>query len=207
MALIAKAELSLRMVDLEERRDTILARAGKQWGDAPRPKGKKREPECAYPQFLKSKDCLYHNEPRQAAPPDFGKLSPDDNIELGLLSRAMGEFAVDKGQRTQLATSLDTVLSVADLRQLSLRDLRLLRNTVFARRGRPFKSELLQDHFARMPWYKADKAYSDARLTKTDQLNISLIQQVEEEFGGALGDKDFQIDNPSRAKDKYINAV
>jgi hypothetical protein len=131
--------------------------------------------------------------------PDLDKLSPEDRIELGLISRAMGEFAVDEGLRTQAANSLDAVLSVKELRQLSLRDLRLLRNTLYARRGRPFKSPLLQEHFEHMPWYKPDPAYSDTRLTETDKRNIALIVQVEKEFGGALKDKDFLI-APSQAE-------
>ena len=204
VVLIAQAEMSLRMVDLEERRDTLLARAGKAWGDAPvRREGAKKVPDCSLDTSNQSKDCKYHQGPHEAAAADFSKLSPEDNIELGLISRAMGDFAVDDGQREQLATSLDTVLSVKDLRQLSLRDLRLLRNTLFARRGRPFKSELLREHFSQMPWYKPDPAYTDARLTKTDKINIELIRQVEEEFGGALKDQDYG-GNPSEARDQDI---
>jgi hypothetical protein len=154
-----------------------------------------------------SKDCTYHGDERSQikehqdnAPvePDLDTLSPEDRIELGLISRAMGEFAVDEGQRDQVSRSLDAVLSVSELRQLSLRDLRLLRNTIYARRGRPFKSEVLQEHFARMPWYKPDPAYTDKRLTKTDQRNIKLIVEVENELGGALLDKDFKVANPEK---------
>lgn len=152
-----------------------------------------------------SKDCQYHGEDsdavrkhrsNQPTEPDLGTLSAEDSIELGLLSRAMGDFALDEGQRSAAEGSLDSVLPVKDLRQLSLRDLRLLRNTIYARRGRPFKSPLLQEHFNRMPWYKADPAYTDKRLTKTDKRNIDLIVQVENEFGGALHDKDFMAENP-----------
>ena len=204
--LIAKAEMSLRMVDLEWRRDAILARVGKAWADAPEIEGGEGRRTCkAFLAHRKSRDCAFHEKPMKAAEPNLDKLTPEERIELGLLSRAMGEFAVDDGQRGQLATSLDSVLSVKELRQLSLRDLRLLRNTLFARRGRPFKSEMLQEHFAHMPWYKADPAYTDARLTKTDKLNIELIRQVEQEFGGALVDKDFQINNPSVAADRQID--
>ncbi|WP_375769005.1 YARHG domain-containing protein [Archangium gephyra] len=157
-----------------------------------------------------SKDCTHHGDDGEAlkkhrantpVAPDLGKLSPEERIELGLISRAMGDFAVDEDQREQAAGSLDEVLKVKELRMLSLRDLRLLRNTIFARRGRSFKSELLQEHFQRMPWYTPDPAYSDKRLTKTDKRNIELILQVEKEFGGALQDKDFRVENPSGAGD------
>ena len=159
----------------------------------------------------RSKDCRHHRqqlsgralsrEVNTASPPDPDKLGPQDLIELGLLSRAMGEFAVDDGEREQLTTSLDEVLPVKELRQLSLRDLRILRNTIFARRGRPFKSKVLQKHFSQMPWYTADKTYTDARLTANDRRNIDLIRAVEEEFGGPLQDSDFKVANPSDSKD------
>jgi hypothetical protein len=218
VSLIAVAEMSLRYVDLENRRDELLASAGKQWGDAPVWDGKKT---CRVPETLKdedaraeldarilaSKDC-YHAEKvaEKPAAPDLDKLGTEARIELGLLSRAMGEFALDDGQRESAAGSLDQVLQVKELRLLSLRDLRLLRNTIYARRGRAFKSPLLQEHFARMPWYKVDPAYTDARLTKTDKRNVDLIRAVEKEFGGALTDADFKRANPSQARDVSLPA-
>ncbi|AKJ05424.1 YARHG domain-containing protein [Archangium gephyra] len=218
--LIAKAELSLRYVDLEQRRDTLLAKAGQTWGDAPMYEGRKRsfrscdeelEPltqENASTHWYwtqkiaASKDCRYHDKAhKKATPADHGLISSEELIELGLISRAMGEFALDDEQREQTASSLDSVLKVKELRKLSLRDLRLLRNTIFARKGRTFKSEVLQDHFKRMPWYTPREDYSDKLLTKTDKRNVELIRQVEEEFGGALLDKDFQVETPSEATD------
>ncbi len=213
VSLIATAELSLRYVDLENRRDALLASAGKRWGDAPVWNGQKT---CRMPEALKgederaelsarmlaSKDCnhvdAFTEEPQA---PDLDKLDAEERIELGLLSRSMGEFALDDGQREQVAGSLDQVLQLKELRLLSLRDLRLLRNTIYARRGRAFKSPLLQEHFARMPWYKVDPAYTDERLTKTDKRNVDLIRAVEKEFGGALTDADFERANPSQARD------
>lgn len=117
--------------------------------------------------------------------------SPNDQIELGLIARAMGEFAIDDDRRGQTEESLDRLLTLKQLRQLSLRDLRLLRNTIYARRGRPFKSQILRTHFSGMDWYHLDPAYSDARLTKTDQRNIALIRSVENQLGGPLSDEDW----------------
>jgi hypothetical protein len=221
--LFAKAELSLRYVDLERRRDPILAKAGQRWGDAPVYEGRKRSFQSCdtklepltqenasshwywSQQVAASKDCRYHELAfKNARPADYSLIGYEDSIELGLISRAMGEFALDAEKREQTASSLDSVLKLKELRQLSLRDLRLLRNTIFARKGRTFKSEVLQEHFARMPWYTPDPAYSDKLLTKTDKRNIELIRQVEEEFGGALLDKDFQVEKPSGATDNVV---
>ena len=35
----------------------------------------------------------------------------------------------------------------------------------YARRGRPFKSPIIREHFERMVWYKADPAFTESRLT------------------------------------------
>src|SRR5205823_4744552 len=79
-------------------------------------------------------------------------------------------------------TSLDRTLKLEEVRQLSLRDLRLLRNTIYARRGRTFKSEILRDHFSGMEWYKPVADYSDKLLSANDVRNISMIKSVENEF-------------------------
>jgi hypothetical protein len=121
-------------------------------------------------------------------------LTAEDKIELGLISRALGSFAIDEEidhEKDGTSTSLDKLLKLDELRQLSMRDLRLLRNTIYARRGRAFKSQILRDHFTGMSWYKLDPAYTDARLTKTDTRNIALIKSVENEFGGPLSDEDY----------------
>ncbi|WP_257462521.1 YARHG domain-containing protein [Archangium lipolyticum] len=209
---IAHHEMNVTYQDLEERRDSLLAKAGKWWGDAPKYEDEKgrEHPSCNPSNFMaadaeqeiaNSKDCMYHRSPAISRAPDFKKLEPHERIELGLLSRAMGSFASDDSSRGQMEKSLDEVLSLKDLRELSLRDLRLLRNTLYARRGRPFKSPVLQRHFAHMPWYKADPSYTDARLTKNDQRNVKLIQSVEKELGGALKDEDFLIPDPEHRKD------
>ena len=73
----------------------------------------------------------------------------------------------------------------------TLRDLSILRNTIYARRGRTFKSEILRDHFSGMEWYKPVTDYSDKLLSANDVRNISMIKSVENEFGGPLSDEDW----------------
>ena len=122
---------------------------------------------------------------------NVAKLSPEDKIEIGLIDRSMGTFALDTGEaRDKASESLDRIIDVKELRQLSLRDLRILRNTIYARRGRAFKSQILRDHFSGMSWYKVDPAYTDKLLSKNDTRNISLIKSVENEFGGAISDEE-----------------
>jgi hypothetical protein len=162
------------------------------------PDGADEDPEDDYERerIERSRYCRAQKMPGYKPDPTFteDKLSAEDRIELGLISRSLGRFAVDDRKRGAVERSLDTILDVKDLRQLSLRDLRVLRNTIFARHGRPFVSAVLQQHFDGMDWYKKNPAYTDAMLTETDKRNVKLIQSVESEFGGALKDEDFLID-------------
>ena len=109
----------------------------------------------------------------------------DEAIEALLLSRALGRDLLEvsglDADRTPLDAPalLDDLVPVATLERMSRRDLRILRNMVYARRGRPFRSEILRDYFQRLDWYKADPAYTDARLTPVDRRNIKIIQSAE----------------------------
>jgi hypothetical protein len=211
---IAVREQSFTERELRRMEDTIYARAGKAWNDVyewklksgrtvrscEEPKEPLDEEEgCtgANCEGIESRDCFFREQPWYKPDPKFSedKIPAEDRIELGLISRALGSFASDTGKLEKGSqASLDRVLSVQELRQLSLRDLRLLRNTLYARRGRPFKSKVLQAHFKAMSWYKEDTRYTDARLTENDKRNIALIRSVEDEFGGPLKDEDWLID-------------
>jgi hypothetical protein len=55
-------------------------------------------------------------------------------------------------------TSLDGFYGCGgDLRYLTLRQLRVLRNTFYATRGRVFKDRILQDYFDSLPWYRRNR--------------------------------------------------
>jgi hypothetical protein len=207
---IGAREQSLTDVQLQRRRNDILARYGKIWPEKPvwrlkngktieactRPKNADAEQDGAYELDSFDDDfpaCHYAKQPGYKPDPKFSidKLSTDDKIELGLLARAMGQFALDDESRGKSEASLDRTLKLDEVRQLSLRDLRLLRNTIYARRGRTFKSEILRDHFTGMTWYKPRPDYSDKLLSANDVRNIALIKSVENEFGGPLSDEDW----------------
>jgi len=89
---------------------------------------------------------------------------------------------------------LDAQLSVEQLNDLSRRDLRMLRNMVYARRGRPFKSALLTKYFDAASWYEVDPSYTEAKLSALDRHNIRLIRSVEDSLGGPLSDHDHMVE-------------
>jgi hypothetical protein len=126
---------------------------------------------------------------------DGGDATPEDEIEIRLVSARLGKWvggdaAAAKG-RSPLEDPgmLDQLLTVEQLENLSRRDLRLLRNLVYARRGYEFKSELLTEYFESTDWYEPDPSFSEKRLTAIDKKNIRLVRSVEDSLGGPLSDR------------------
>lgn len=76
-------------------------------------------------------------------------------------------------------SKLDSKLIDADIKDLDKTQLRLMRNAVYARHGRTFKSVDLQSLWECYTWYKKNPNYSDSLLTDIDKYNIELIQKYE----------------------------
>ena len=76
-------------------------------------------------------------------------------------------------------SKLDSKLIDADIKDLDKAQLRLMRNAVYARHGRTFKSVDLQSLWECYTWYKKNPNYSDSLLTDIDKYNIELIQKYE----------------------------
>jgi hypothetical protein len=202
---IGAREQSLTDVDLRKMRDDLFARYGKVFTDKPewslkdgRTVKSCRQPKNAEEGQYENIDdnfaaCRLAKAKWYKPNPSFNEsmIGADDKIELGLIARAMGDFALDDETRGKSESSLDRQLTLAELRQLSLRDLRLLRNTIYAKRGRTFKSQILRDHFSGMDWYKPREDYTDKLLSSIDTRNIAMIRTVENELGGPLTDEDW----------------
>ncbi len=135
---------------------------------------------------------------RRAALGARGTLSPEDTVELSLIGAALGEWSgpaeVPMAERNPLEdpSVLANQLTVTQLDDLSPRDLRLVRNTIYARHGRPFKSEVLQAYFADKAWYQARDTYSEKQLTAVDKRNIQLVQSMEDRLGGPMKEWEHQ---------------
>lgn len=65
------------------------------------------------------------------------------------------------------------------LRGLSLHELRLLRNEIYARHGRMFRAEWLQQYFFFQPWYAPDENFKDEQLSGNNKLNVETIVKYE----------------------------
>ena len=71
----------------------------------------------------------------------------------------------------------------------ALKELRILRNEIFARHGRMFESKDLKDHFGRCDWYHPTKKYSDNMLSKPETEMVRRIAACET-YLQKLNDKD-----------------
>lgn len=74
-------------------------------------------------------------------------------------------------------------LKEKDLKKLGAKKLRIARNEIYARHGRMFQDQELQDYFDRKDWYTpsiAPEDFSDAaELSKLERRNIAFIQKHE----------------------------
>ena len=78
------------------------------------------------------------------------------------------------------ATELHS-LTVDDLRDKTLTELKLLRNSFFAKYGREFDVSWLRLYFQNQPWYSENQNYDNWYLTDFDVQNIKFISQYEKE--------------------------
>lgn len=76
------------------------------------------------------------------------------------------------------------------LARVDLASLRLLRNEVYARHGRPFQTPWLADYFRQQPWYSPRSDYSDAELSPIERSNIALITKREDELHQGLATRE-----------------
>ncbi len=83
----------------------------------------------------------------------------------------------------------ETPLTEEMLHGLSLDELRLLRNEIFARRGRRFSAEWLQNYFESQDWYEASKTGRQQELTEIEKQNAETIQRYENKLREELSTK------------------
>lgn len=81
------------------------------------------------------------------------------------------------------------LITTAMLRGLSLHELRLLRNEVYARNGRVFKTLWLQQYFGSQPWYDMKEDFKDEELTGADKTNVETIVALETKLHNQISSK------------------
>lgn len=83
----------------------------------------------------------------------------------------------------------DKLIAPTMLHGLSLNELRLLRNEIYARHGRQFQAPWLSQYFFSQPWYQPDDNFKDEELSGKDKLNVETIVAYEKKIHDELGTK------------------
>jgi len=120
---------------------------------------------------------------------DAKKLSAIEQKNLAILSGAQKEQRKVALLPGDMEFFENKAISEQMLRGLSLHELRLLRNEVYARHGRMFRAEWLQQYFFFQPWYAPDENFKDEELSGNDKLNVETIVKYENTIHQELSTK------------------
>src|SRR5687767_37633 len=115
---------------------------------------------------------------------------PDPNYDARQLTQTERKnlAAIDAAQRKQRKAAVSPgdmehfekrLVTEEMLKGLSLHELRLLRNEVYARRGRQFRTEWLSQYFWSQPWYDAREDAAEPELSEVEKKNIETIVAYE----------------------------
>ena len=91
---------------------------------------------------------------------------------------------VDSSEITKNNVELKTKfpeINFPELLTLNPKELRIIRNSIFAKYGRAFKSDDLRAYFENQPWYKVNDNFSTDLLSESDLLTIQLIVHLEKD--------------------------
>lgn len=110
---------------------------------------------------------------------DARKLNDNERKNLQLIDtiqRQQRHVALAPGDMELFENKLITEQM---LRGLSLHELRLLRNEIYARHGRVFKTPWLEQYFFGQPWYDPKDDFKDEELSGSDKTNVETIVAYE----------------------------
>jgi hypothetical protein len=118
---------------------------------------------------------------------DPKKLSLIEQRNLALLATAQKKERKVALLPGDMELFENKTISEQMLHGLSLHELRLLRNEVYARHGRIFRAPWLQQYFEVQPWYSANENFKDEQLSGSDKLNVETIVRYENRIHEELG--------------------
>lgn len=109
----------------------------------------------------------------------YSPLEDQTKVTLSEIEKRNVELIekIEKQMRERLATE---EIKPEMIEGLFVEDLRILRNEIYARRGRIFKDEYLQEYFKSQAWYKPDPEFKDELLGEAELKNLAVIKEAEE---------------------------
>jgi len=120
---------------------------------------------------------------------DSKKLTAIERKNLALLSTAQKKQRKVALLPGDMELFENKAITEPMLKGLSLHELRLLRNEVYARHGRMFRAEWLQQYFYTQPWYTPNEDFKDETLSGNDKLNVETIVKFENKIHQELSTK------------------
>jgi len=126
------------------------------------------------------------------------KASPSPVVTVTVTASASAAPTVTPSLSTSKVISGDYVISDSDTRviqeaelvNLSPWQLKVARNEIYARHGRPFVHKDLQCYFATKSWYKIDENFTESSLSTIENRNVAIIQAYEEKINSPMASKD-----------------
>lgn len=109
----------------------------------------------------------------------YRPLADQSKVRLSATETANVELFLSRERilRENLATER---LELNTLENFFTEDLRILRNEIYARRGRVFRDLELQKYFEAQSWYRPDPDFKDEMLGEIEFKNLAVIRQAEE---------------------------
>lgn len=113
-------------------------------------------------------------------------VSDTSETDISQQEDVESEEGEEKTSQYILPNSDSKYLTKSDLHELTQEECRLARNELYARHGRLFDDEGLQNYFNSKDWYRghiSPSDFSDAVLNEYETANRDLIVQYEQEMG------------------------
>ena len=145
----------------------------------------KRFPETAWLQQYF--DERYWYRPTDRYDPKGLSVVERKNLQLiDTIQRQQRRVALSPGDMELFENKL---ISDQMLRGLSLHELRLLRNEIYARHGRIFKTIWIQQYFGGQSWYDPKEDFKDEEISGSDKTNIETIVKYENKLHDSISNR------------------
>ncbi|SRR5581483_4718182 len=119
-------------------------------------------------------------------PKDLNDIERKNLALIEVIRRQQRKVAIAPGDMELFENKL---ISESMLRGLSLHELRLLRNEIYARHGRIFKTLWIQQYFGFQPWYDPKEDFKDEEISGPDKTNIETIVAYETKLHNSISTK------------------
>ena len=122
---------------------------------------------------------------------DLSEVEMANVATIADVERTRRHLAVSPGDMEHFQT-----VSITDsmLHGLSLFELRLLRNEIYARRGRRFHTPWLARYFEQQDWYQADSTFREPTLSAVEHQNVETIVAYENRIHEQLSQQAINLD-------------